>query len=406
MQRRFGLITIAILLLALAWFSATHSIDFPMYYRTAAKVLDGNYDLYPHAFDEGPLQVDPLGQFLYAPVIAFLFAPLALLPLNVAAFLFACLKIPAYVYLFSVVARRMNVATRAGTLMLASLYILAGYLVEEFRGGNVHLFSVCLLVLAFDRADRGQVVVPATALATAIALKLAPLILLPYFAIRRRFAMCATTVAMVGVLWMLPAAIVGIDKNNQLTKAFARSAARIADRPDNVSLRGLLFRVLTPMPIGDPQNPPNNIATVPASIVAGLWIVLAGTIVIVVGTVVWPEPRDEATALLEFSLVLTAMTVVAPHAQRLYFSALVLPVGVLVALLVRPSSAPYRGLMRSALIVTAAASTYLPLVFGGRRASLIYQSWSPYSIATLFMLIALLVLTRQVKLAAEPRVAV
>jgi len=403
-RRRFGLITIATLLLALAWFSATHSIDFPMYYRAAAKVLAGNYDLYPHAFDEGPPQVDPLGQFLYAPVIAFLFAPLALLPLNVAAFLFACLKIPAYVYLFRVVARRMNVATRAGTLILASLFIVAGYLLEEFRGGNVHLFSVCLMVLAFDRADSGQIVVPAAALATAIALKLAPLMLLPYFAIRRRFAMCATTAAMVGVLWLLPAAIVGIDRNNQLTEAFARSAARIADRPDNVSLRGLLFRALTPMPVGDPQNPPNNVATVPASIVAALWFVLAGAIVIAVGVIVWPAPRDEATALLEFSLVLTAMLVVAPHAQRLYFSALVLPVGVLVALLIRPSNGPYRGLIGSALIVTAAASTYLPLVFGGRRASLIYQSWSPYPIATLFMLVALIVLTRQVKLGAGPSI--
>jgi hypothetical protein len=103
--RTVALASFGALLLALAWYSSTHSIDFPVYHRAAVKILHGNYDLYPHAFDEGPLQVDPLGQFVYAPVIAFLFAPLGLLPLQPAAFLFACLKIPAYLYLFWMVAR-------------------------------------------------------------------------------------------------------------------------------------------------------------------------------------------------------------------------------------------------------------------------------------------------------------
>jgi len=386
LTRRVWLASFGALLLALAWYSSTHSIDFPVYHRAAVKVLHGNYDLYPHAFDEGPLQVDPLGQFVYAPVIAFLFAPLGLLPLQSAAFLFACLKIPAYLYLFWLVATRMEVRSRAGFLMLASVLIAGGYLVEEFRGGNVHIFSVCLIVIAFDRAERKHTAASASALALAIALKLAPLMLLPYLVIRRRFAVCAATLAALGVLWAAPALIVGFERNTQLADAFVRSASRIADRPDNVSLRGVLFRAFTPMPIGDPQNPPNNFADVSPSIVSMLWIALVTAIVIGVGIAVWPAPRDEATRLLDLSLLLTTMLVVAPHTQRLHFSALVVPVAVMIALLMQRPDRRFGALMRSALIVTAAAGTYLPLLFGGRSASLAYQSWSPYSLAVFFLL--------------------
>ena len=393
-RRGLALASFGAILLALASYSSTHSIDFPVYHRAAVKVLHDNYDLYPHAFDEGPLQVDPLGQFLYAPVIAFLFAPLGLLPLQAAAFVFACLKIPAYLYLFWTVTTRMHVQSRAGWLMLASVLITGGYLVEEFRGGNVHIFSVCLIVLAFDRATCPRraaasavaLIVPAVALALAIALKLSPLMLLPYFAIRRRFAVCAATLVALGIVWAAPALVVGFETSNQLTEAFVRSASRIADRPDNVSLRGVLFRVFTPMPIGDPQNPPNNLADVSPLIVSMVWIALATAIVIGVGIAVWHAPRDEATRLLDLSLLLTTMLVVAPHTQRVHFSALVVAVAVMVALLMEQPHRRFGALIRAALVVTAAASTCLPLLFGGRSASLAYQSWSPYSVATFFLL--------------------
>ena len=155
------------------------------------------------------------------------------------------------------------------------------------------------------------------------------------------------------------------------------------------------------MPIGDPQNPPNNLTTLPESIVSAVWAVLSGAIVVLIGALVWRAPRDESTALLEFSLVMTTLLVVAPHVQRLYFTALVIPVGVLTALLIERPGGAHRTLIRAALIVTALASTYLPLVFGGRQTSLAYQSWSPYSIATIFMLVVLMIVTREQKNATD-----
>jgi hypothetical protein len=397
-SRRAGLACLTVVVLPLAWYSATHSIDFPMYHRAAVKVLHGNYDLYPHAFDEGPLQVDPLGQFLYAPVVAFLFVPLGLLPVRVAGFVFACLKIPAYVYLFSVMARRLGMQERLGSLALITFLVLGGYLVEEFRGGNVHIYTVCLIVFALDRTDRGQVGAPALAMAAAIAIKLAPVVLLLYFALRRRLAFCVATIGILGLLWAAPAAIVGLDQNSQLTEAFVRSAARITDRPDNVSLRGVLFRILTPMPIGDPQNPPNNLADVSPIFVVTLWIVLASCVALVVALIVWRDPRDEPSRMLDWALILTTLLVIEPHTQRLYFSGLVVPVSVLVGLLMRQPNWPRRPLVRATLVVTAAAGTYLPLVFGGRTASLAYQAWSPYSLATMFLLGTLLIVVREVRL--------
>jgi hypothetical protein len=57
-------------------------------------------------------------------------------------------------------------------------------------------------------------------------------------------------------------------------------------------------------------------------------------------------------------------------------------------------------LIRYGLAVTAAASTLLPLVFGGRQLALRYEALSPYFFATLALFVLLLLLTRQLK--AEP----
>jgi hypothetical protein len=51
-------------------------------------------------------------------------------------------------------------------------------------------------------------------------------------------------------------------------------------------------------------------------------------------------------------------------------------------------------LVRGALAVNAAAATLLPLVFGGRSASLTFQAFSPYTIAALVTLIVLVVVRR------------
>ena len=385
-----SLAALAVLFLGLAWYSSTRTVDFQIYHRVATQVLHGDYELYPRAAYEGTRRGDT-HEFLYAPVVAFLFVPFAWLPMQAAAFLFACLKIPAYAYVVWVIARRLGIERRYALIVWTTLLVAGGYVVEEFRNGNVHAFVILLMVTAFDQADRGRVLASAAALGLAIVAKLTPLALLAYFAWRRRFALCAATVAVIAVCWAVPVPFVGLDMNTHLTEGFVRSAAAMVDESDNFSLRGALLRTFTVNPLQNPDYTPTNVADVPVTVMSVVWMLMLGALAVAVAVAVWRAPGNPAASLLDLSLVLTTILIVSPHTQRMHFAMLVVPVACLTGLLVGPQPLQGAGLMRGALVVNAAAATLLPLVFGGRSASLAFQAFSPYTIATVVMLIVLVV---------------
>jgi hypothetical protein len=67
-----------LLLLAFSFYSATHSVDVEQLRVVGAEILRGDDHLYPAGVYEGR-EVHPRG-FSYAPALAFLFAPLSLVP--------------------------------------------------------------------------------------------------------------------------------------------------------------------------------------------------------------------------------------------------------------------------------------------------------------------------------------
>ncbi len=166
----------AVLLIVLALVvrdAATRSIDFPVYHRAARQVIAGHYEFYPaeaYAGTPGPSQ-----GFRYLPAIAFLFVPFGWLPLEVSALAFFALKLAAVWYVGATVTRHTGLSEGRRPVFLIALLIVAGYLVEELRFGNVHFLVVTLMVFAYDRAEAGAVLLPASALAVAIAIELTPL---------------------------------------------------------------------------------------------------------------------------------------------------------------------------------------------------------------------------------------
>ena len=378
----FAATTLGVLLsLAFALYCAAHSIDFPVYYRAATQVVHGDYEIYPAAVYGGGA-IPPHG-FRYAPVFAFLFAPLALLPLDVAAFLFVALKGAAIVYIGDVASRFLGVPRRVTFLVGISILLVAGYAVEELRYGNFHFLCVALMILAFESAEAGRVWLPATALALAIAAKLTPLLLLAHFAWRRRMAVCGATVVALSILLLVPALVVGFRENLHLLYGFVRYAIEKIDEGDNYSLRGVLLR--TGM---SPES---------ASLV---WLAAVATSGGVVAAALWRRAIKPAAQFFEFSIVLTAMLLVSPHTQRRHFVILYVPVLALVALLLN-HRAPRERLARGALALTLLAGTILPLVFGRRQLALTYQSLSPYFFATAFLFVVLVVVARRLNARAS-----
>jgi hypothetical protein len=377
---RAAVVAFAAVVLGFGVYCATHSVDFPVYHRVARQVLSGNYELYPAAVYTGVGTI-PSHDFRYAPVTAFLFVPFGLLPMRVAAFVFYLLKVAALLYMGGVVGRYVGgFRTAPRALMAISVLLAGGYVIEEFHYGNFHLLCIALMVFAFDSAASGRVVKPALALGIAIATKLTPILLLFYFAWRRRFRLCLATIVVLVLLAFLPALVVGYQANNHLLGGFATYALEKIDENDNYALRGMLVRLGLSL----------SVATV-------LWLgaVIAGGIAVAVA--LRPEPVGPAPRFLELCVVLTAMLVASPHAQRRYFIALYVPILALLCLMKTRPRLPEENLIRVALTLTAAFGTILPLLFAGPTLAHLYQAYSPHVVGGLAVLAALVAAAARVK---------
>ena len=83
---------LGVLLVGFARECAIHSVDFPVYHRTARQLIAGNFELYPTAVYKMADRCLP-HEFRYAPVIRLLlFVPFGFLPLELAALVFFDLK--------------------------------------------------------------------------------------------------------------------------------------------------------------------------------------------------------------------------------------------------------------------------------------------------------------------------
>jgi Glycosyltransferase family 87 len=364
------------LLVLLAREAATRSIDFPVYHRAARQVLAGNYELYPpEAYGGRPF---PSQGFRYAPAVAVLFVPFGWLPLELAALVFFALKLAALWYVGATVARHVGLSGRRRQVLLVAFLVVGGYVVEELRFGNAHFFCITLMVFAYDRAESGHVLMPAVALAVATAMKITPLALLAYFAIRRRWFLCLSTIAVLCLLVVLPGAVIGSAQNARQLRAFATYAMEKIEEDDNYSLRGALVRYLTPGH-ADISHVDASVAHLSSTAVNGIWLLGLVGLGLAALAALWREVDDRVVRLLEFSIVLTGIVLASPHTQRRYFVALYVPAVALVALLARTPPADQKRLMR--------------LVFGGRRLALLYEASSPYFFGALVLFGALVMLT-------------
>jgi hypothetical protein len=401
--QRAATVLVLVGLALLARRSATQSIDFPVYHRAAQQVLAGNYELYPAEAYGG--QPHPSQGFRYAPAIAFLFLPLGWFSLETSAFLFFCLKLAALWWVGATIARRIGSTGWGRGAFLLAFLVVGGYLVEELRFGNAHVFVVALMVLAFDRTESGKVATPAIALAIAVATKLTPLALLAYFALRRRTAVCVATLVVLGALVLMPALVMGMTGNLRQLRAFATYAAEKVDEGDNYSLRGVLVRYLTPG-LEDSSHIRANVADVPMSTVNVLWLGSLAVLGLASLAVMWRSSGDPVVHLLEFSIVMTGVVLASPHTQRRYYVALFVPVVVLELLWKRATSSQERRWIVTGVMATAAPATLLPLLFGGHRLALIYEAASPYTFGGIVLFGVLLALTHARKASATaPTVA-
>src|SRR5881394_3691589 len=114
-------------------------MDFRVYHYGARGVFDGTRPVY------GP--TSGLGwpmHYRYPPLFLLLFAPLAALPLGLAAAVWVVAKIAVLVWLLWAIKKRgiRPGPTFAGTVI--AILLIGPYIIEEFRYGNAQFFVIAL----------------------------------------------------------------------------------------------------------------------------------------------------------------------------------------------------------------------------------------------------------------------
>lgn len=377
---RAALVTAIVIAVPLGYIAATRPIDVAIYRDIGRQVLRGDYQLYSADVSLG---------FRYAPIVAFLFVPLAWVPFWAAALAIYALKLVTLAATIVIIARLAGLdREQAAKTGLLALLVTSGYVLEEFRTGNVHFLMLFVIVTAMYLAERGRLVVPSLLIALAAAVKISPLIFVGLFLATRRYLLAAVTcIALAGML-LLPAAIVGVSTNTELLRGFARSATERAEEARNHSLKGVLTRVLSDEGPDAGVLPAVNVARLSASAVEVVWYAGEAATIAALGWILMAARRRRESPLLEYSLVTTAMLILSPYSLRIYFATLFLPCAALLAALLKSPSLPHRRVIVAILLAATFASTLMPLI-PGRRWSLLFEALSPHFLVSVAVAAAL-----------------
>jgi hypothetical protein len=321
--------------------------DFGHFYHAARALLAGQ-DLYT-SWHHG---------YIYPPLLAFLYTPLALLREDAAAVvLLVCnlgLLLTAAYLAARELADRFGVPADATTLaavVLTGVLLTGDKLRAELQMWQTNSLLLLLFVLALRWLDR-RPLRAGLALGLAFNIKYLPVVVLPYLVFRRRWRAAAAFVAAVPVFALLPALLTGWDGNlRHLGTAYSgilrllggsvepSQAANIADLRDlmSVSLTSAVARLAGP--------------GVPAAVAFGLVGALALAALFAAnwlyrrrGVAFWyrpdgaapDQPLARALTGLEWAGLITAALVFSPQTNTRHFSLLLFANLAAALLLLRP----------------------------------------------------------------------
>ncbi len=359
--RLVSVATLAVCLALLGLVFTRRYVDFPVYYLAGRSLLRGSLDLYSPSFSGGPVQ-----DYRYPPVFVLIFSPLSTLSYQVAAYLWYLLSVGASVMSVVVLRRFIKNSGLIGgsaekvraEVWIIALLAVGPYFVLTLHYGNVHPMVIALLFGSFYLALQNRIPVAALLMAFAVTIKLTPLLVLPYFALKKQWRYLGLTAVFVVALNLLPAVYFGTRKNWELLETWYQHVVVNQEFHElntavNLSLKGQLRRYLTQVDYTqrvttDRDYPAVNVASLPPQWVNRLWQFLAVVIFVSTLIVIWwtsrrsrdhpfggrgPESTPDMRrvgpgrhAFLELGLMICLMLLVGPLTIKIYFTALLWPV--------------------------------------------------------------------------------
>lgn len=372
-------------------------VDFPVYYAAGRSLLSGRTDLYSPDFALGRVM-----DYRYPPFFLMALFPLWLLPYSVAAYIWCLLSVIEIAGCVVIVRRTFKISK---LMWLAVALVVAQYFVMALHYGNAQLLAVFLLFAALYFAQRRKDLAAAILMALAITIKLTPVLLLPYFALKRRWTMLAAVVVFLAAINIAPSAYFGFRDNNRLLTTWydhvvASQEFHEDNGPINLSLKGELRRYLTDIDYsqrvdGDVDYPAVNIASLSRDRVVQAWMMIASVLFAGVLLLMWWLPMSQKpggevndNVALELAVMICMMLLMGPLTSKIYFVALLWPVACLAS--VASSQASRSGRFATyTMIVLAAANSVLPLLPGRSIQRLLLVLGTDFYVNCLVMIVLL-----------------
>ncbi len=221
--RKLAWLALAVYLVGLA-VAATLRIqgDFAIYYRTGQRVLAGAA-IYPP---------DEADRFLYAPIFAILFAPLALLPRRLAQLAFCIVNAGALVAFITgsgVMLFGRGFRLSAALIAMPVIFTII-FIGNNFEHGQVNLPVLAMCVWAIVYARESRRVVAGAMLAAAMLIKPFAIFLALYLLLRSRFAVLGWTIVAGAILIAAPILVFGPRGAIDQTQAYLHAVASMTGR--------------------------------------------------------------------------------------------------------------------------------------------------------------------------------
>ena len=343
--------------------------------RLFADFFDAYYAVGELLWRTGPAATWPLDEpciagFVNIPILGWLFAPLALLSKQAAAWTFLGLGVVAVSAAWALLRRLCRPEAECGALLLF-LFLVNGPMIHSFREGNITHFVLLLLVLALLLWRAGSEYAAGLVLGLCAALKLPLLLYGVYFVLRRRWRIVAGGATMIGFIVALSLAVFGLALNiGWHDYCVAPFVGRIMPGFNVQSIDAFLFRLLDGQAhlhawyLIEPTRAHKFMRTlVVAAIFAGAFLLMRRAkrlepMPAVTGTL---STRD----LLEFVLVVNLALVTSPVSWSHYYLLLLLPWGLYFGgCLSLPDDAATKWLMGGGIVLASLPVVMLPKDLG------------------------------------------
>lgn len=325
--------------------------DFNVYYFASTEMIEGR-DPYQNSLGSWT-------PYLYPPLLAELLIPLALAPLPVAAFLWYLIgaaSIAAAAWMSAKMSA--NVASEksgikfhmkfdpafdtTGLVALASLILLARFVLDNFAMGQANTLVVFFAVAHLHFYQRGKRLWSALALALAVSIKVTPALFFVYHLAKGRIKFAAGSLALLAVITLLSLAPFG-SRAPEVIMTFAKRTLGNEQGYNfaysgNQSLRGAVGRATCD------SNEEARRAWTPLSMVASIFLL---TLAVAASR----KAQAEVAAVAPFFCLLVLLS---PLSWKAHFVALILPLAYLVT---RAASAI--SVRRRVVIIATLAAVFL-----------------------------------------------